>query len=294
MTTQLSAKQQEQINNRDQLGQFATKTHSDVEDTSAVLGVGERPLAAPAREPAQIDALDESAVDLSAEETAILRQDPPQRASHHRAAAEALEAEYFPEDQDIAERKFHRAAQWAYEADHRASFAAEETTDYGQTRLVQYNRHGQALRSLDGTPRTVGGYEGATLAAIPEEFKTDEGHFDLKKARAASDDHLETTAKPAIAARTEEERVAYAKSAHRASPSMRLSATGSGRDLAADEAEAIDQATRAVPTTSLRERGYDHLGEVEHAKPAEARERAFDRQQARNEAAFARDPFNKR
>lgn len=308
MTQSLSPAQQAQIDNRDATGQFKAKAHGDVEDTAGVLGVGPRPDAPAARDPRDIDPLTESGVELTGEEHRAISQDNHQRWDYHRSQAETMEEELasFPGEADPSEIeavRFHRAAQWAYEAEHHASFAAFEEGEHGRHDLVQYNRHGQVLRDLDGSPQKIGTYERASPRSIPEELRTDEGHFDLKKARAASDDHLETTPReemspwklraghrPTPSPRDEATKVAYAKSAHRASSAAsRFGGHGTGRDVAADEAEAVEQATRHVPTTSLREDVHQESGVVDHERPGEVRQRDFDVGEARVEADWQRE-----
>ena len=240
MTQSLSPAQQAQIDNRDATGQFKTKTHGDVEDTAGVLGVGPRPDAPAARDPRDIDPLTESGVELTGEEHRAISQDNHQRWDYHRSQAETMEEDLasFPGEADPSEIeavRFHRAAQLSYEAQPHASFAAFKEGEHGRHDLVQYNRHGQVLRDLDGSPQKIGTYERASPAA------------------------------------------------------SRFGGHGTGRDVAADEAEAVEQATRHVPTTSLREPATRDTGVVDHETPGEVRQRDFDVDEARVEADWQRE-----
>lgn len=311
MTQNLSPAQQTQLDNRDAAGQFKQKTHADVDDTAGVLGVEVHPDRAPARDPREINPLHESGVELTDEEHRAVYSRYGQgwkRGEYHRRVADDLDELSYswgaePDFDTFEEATFHRAAQWAYEADPHASFAVFEPGEHRRHDLVQYNRHGQVIRDLDGTPKTLGAYEMASPADVPGSMRTDDGHFDIKQARAASDDHLEGTPRPELKPwekrpghieaplpRDENTRLAFAKAAHRASAAFsRPSDVGRDRDIAADEAEAIDQATRHIPTTSLREPATRDTGVVDHESPGEARERIFDQDEARAEADWQRD-----
>lgn len=308
MQQNLSPAQQAQLDNRDSSGQFKQKTHADVDDTADVLGVEARPDQPPARDPRQIQPLDESGVELTDEQHGAVYSQSRKRGEYHRRVAEDLDGLSYswggePDADTFEEAKFHRAAQWAYEAEPHASFAAFEPGEHRKHDLVQYNRHGQMIRDTDGTPKTLGAYEMASPADVPGSFRTDDGHFDIKQARAASDHHLEGVPRPELKPwekrpghmeaplpRDEDTRVAFAKAAHRASAAAtRWGNFSTDRDVAADEAEAIDQATRHIPTTSLREPATRDTGVIDHETPGEARERIFNRDEARAEADWQRE-----
>lgn len=312
MTENLTAAQQTQLDNRDSAGQWKAKTHADVEDTAGVLGVEARPDSPSAFDPSDINPLSESAVDLTGDEEAAIAQGNHHRWDYHRSQADQIKGDlaFSPgggDDELVEAARFHQAAQWAYEADPHASFAAFEEREDGDHDLVQYNRHGQVLRGDGGAPKRIGVFERARPSSIPREFTTDAGDFDIKKARAASDDHLETTPRPEFKPwerpasyipvpepRSETAKSAYAKAAHRASPKFSRFAGesadyGADRDLAADEAEAMNQATRHVPTTSQREPASRDTGVVDHPKPGEVRDRGFDFDEARAEAGWQRE-----